>query len=108
VGTRQYYNLPFTLNDKALDQLTVRALSRIVKKQGKFVSLTEIIDDMFGVEQNNRSSAVLSRIAGIKYDLDELAELNPDLIEAGNLDPVKTYGFRLSDKAVKLTNEEEG
>jgi DNA-binding winged helix-turn-helix (wHTH) protein len=106
VGTRHYYSLPLTINEKALDHITVRALFRIVKKHGEFVSFNELVDQMFGVESSVRSSVVQTRIAGIKYDLDELAELNPDLIEAGDLDPVKTYGYRLTEKAVQIIDEE--
>lgn len=100
MAKRTYYSLRLTINDPALSPLTVRALGRIVAKAPGVLPLSEMCDDMFGVENSVRPSAIIQRIGEIRYDLDELAELNSDLIEAGPFSSLGLHAYRLTDKAL--------
>lgn len=102
---RTYHGLRLTINDQALSPLTVRALGRIVRTAPRALSLTELNDDMFGIEHSTRPSAIAARMGEIKYDLDELCELNPDLIEAGPFSPVGLHAYRLTEKALAKINK---
>jgi hypothetical protein len=101
VSKRTYYGLRLLINDESLDPQTVKALGRICAKKGRFISYTELVDSMFGIEISRRPAANTKRIEELRYALDEVSELNPDLLESGDLDPVRTYGYRITDKATK-------
>jgi len=99
VPKRTYHGLRLLINDESLDPLVVRALGRICAKRG-FMSFNELVDTMFGIE-GRKASAIVKRIDDLRYALDELSELNPDLLESGDLDPARTYGYRITKKAIE-------
>ena len=96
-----YYGIRLIINGDRINPLALRALKRIIDKHGGFVSMLEIADSMFGVDYHKRSSTSAAQIESLRYDLDELSELNSDLIESGDLDPVRTYWYRITAKAIK-------
>lgn len=106
MAKRTYYGLRLLLNEDRLDHNANRALRLLCERDGRFVSLSVMADMLFGVEQHRTSNSA-KRIEDLRYALDELSELNPDLIESGDLDPVLTYGYRLTEKAVNRHRRED-
>ena len=102
--TRTYYDIPFELDAPTLHTLTVRALRRIVEKHGQTVTFDEIIDGMFGTGSTMRRGVIQQRVLLVRKELDELCDLNPTLIEVGELGIAQAHGYRLTKNATQLTD----
>ena len=103
-NTKTYYGLKLQLPNDSLSPLTRNALGRIVERNGRPVSYLELVDGVFGIEPASRRPVVRQRVLVMKKELDSLCELNPTLIESGQLGPVGSHGYRLTVRESKTEN----
>ena len=75
--------------------LQLRALGRIVKSEGRAVTLDVLLDDLIAPPGRPGRAEVAKVTPSMRRFLERLGVDNPDVIEAGNFGPAGGRGYRL-------------